>query len=50
MLLPLAPLSTLAGVWLVKRVKPQTFYGVIYAAMTVIGCKLVYDGVRQLIG
>lgn len=49
-LLPLAPLSTLAGVWLVKRVKPQTFYGVIYAAMTVIGCKLVYDGIRQLIG
>ena len=49
-LLPLAPLSTLAGVWLVKRVKPQTFYGVIYAAMTVIGCKLVYDGILQLIG
>ena len=49
-LLPLAPLSTLAGVWLVKRVKPQTFYGVIYAAMTVIGCKLVYDGISQLVG
>ncbi|NBN79755.1 TSUP family transporter [Microvirga tunisiensis] len=49
-LLPLAPLSTLAGVWLVKRIEPRLFYALVYVAMAVIGVKLVHDSARQLFG
>ena len=44
-LLPLAPVATLCGVWLVKRIRPDPFYRVMYAALLVIGCKLIWDGV-----
>ncbi|MBO0662962.1 sulfite exporter TauE/SafE family protein [Jiella sp. MQZ9-1] len=43
-LLPLAPLSTLAGVWLVKRIDPELFYRLIYWMLLPIGLKLAYDG------
>lgn len=49
-LLPLVPLSTLAGVWLVRRIEPKVFYGIVYAAMAIIGVKLVHDGISQLLG
>jgi uncharacterized membrane protein YfcA len=45
MLLPLAILSTLAGVWLVKRLPPQRFYVLIYWLMIGLGSKLVFDAV-----
>ncbi|MHC5655933.1 sulfite exporter TauE/SafE family protein [Stappia sp. ICDLI1TA098] len=44
-LLPLAPLATLAGVWLVKRVNAALFYRITYAAVGIIGCKLLWDGI-----
>lgn len=47
-LLPLAPLATLAGVWLVRRIRPALFYRLTYAAVGVIGAKLLYDGVVAL--
>lgn len=43
MLLPLAVLSTLAGVWLVKRIRPARFYVLIYWMMIGLGLKLVFD-------
>lgn len=45
-LLPIAPIATLTGVRLVKIVNPQLFYRIIYALMTLIGVKLVYDGAQ----
>ncbi|WP_417687076.1 sulfite exporter TauE/SafE family protein [Roseibium sp.] len=48
-LLPLAPIATLAGVKLVKIVNQDLFYGLIYAVMVVIGIKLVWDGIFSLI-
>ncbi|SDA33671.1 sulfite exporter TauE/SafE family protein [Sphingomonas sp. NFR15] len=45
LLMPVAILSTVAGVWLVRRVSPQRFYGAIYALMIVVGVKLVWDAV-----
>lgn len=47
-LLPLAPVATLAGVWLVKRTDPGLFYRIIYWLLVPIGLKLVYDGAAAL--
>lgn len=43
-LMPLALASTLAGIWLVRRVDADRFYSLIYRLMLLIGLKLVYDG------
>lgn len=43
-LLPLAPLSTLAGVWIVKKISMQAFYGITYTTVFLVGLKLVWDG------
>lgn len=43
-LLPLAPLATLLGVFLVRRFRTDAFYRVIYAALFLIGLKLTWDG------
>lgn len=43
LLLPVAILSTAAGVWLVRRVPAERFYRVIYALMIAVGVKLVWD-------
>ena len=42
-LLPVAIASTLAGVWLVRRVRADRFYTAIYLLMIAVGCKLVWD-------
>ena len=47
-LVPLAFIATLIGVWLVRYVKADTFYAFIYVFMTVIGIKLTYDGLTSL--
>ncbi len=44
-LMPVAFLSTLAGVWLVRRVDGARFYRLIYILMVVLGVKLVVDAV-----
>jgi len=43
-MMPLALASTLAGVWLVRRVDADRFYALIYWLMLGIGLKLVWDG------
>lgn len=43
LLLPVAIASTLAGVWLVRRVSPERFYTAIYALMVLVGAKLMWD-------
>ena len=47
-LLPVAVLSTFAGVWLVRRVSADRFYTAILALTFLIGVKLTYDAVRAL--
>ena len=44
MLMPVALGSTFAGVWLVRRIDPDRFYGLIYWLMMLVGLKLVWDG------
>lgn len=43
-LLPVAPLATLAGAFLVRRMKPEAFYPMMYGLIFVVSLKLVYDG------
>jgi len=43
-MVPLALASTLAGVWLVRRVDADRFYTLIYWLMLAIGLKLIWDG------
>ncbi len=47
-LIPLAVLSTFAGVWLVRRVSADRFYAVILLITFPIGVKLTYDAVLAL--
>ena len=47
-LLPVAVAATFAGVWLVRRVPAERFYGIIYWLLLLVGLKLAFDGVRGL--
>lgn len=50
LLMPLAPLATLAGAWIVRRMNPEAFYAFSYGTVGLIALKLVYDGVIDFIG
>ncbi|TJW70403.1 MAG: sulfite exporter TauE/SafE family protein [Mesorhizobium sp.] len=47
-LMPLAPLSTIAGAWLVRRMRPEVFYPFTYATVAVVAVKLLWDGIAGL--
>jgi hypothetical protein len=48
-LIPVALLSTFAGVWLVRRVAAERFYAILLALTFLIGVKLTYDAVQALV-
>jgi len=48
-LMPLAPLATLAGAWLVRRMRPDVFYPLTYATVALIALKLIYDAAKELL-
>lgn len=50
MLLPAAVASTLAGVWLIRRIKADRFYGIVTALTLLLGLKLTWDGALALWG
>ena len=47
-LLPLAPVATLTGVWAVKRISQEGFYKVTYAAVLLVSLKLIWDGAHEI--
>ena len=49
-LMPIAPLATLAGAWLVRRMRPEVFYPFTYATVALIAVKLVVRRRRRLHG
>ena len=49
-LMPIAPLATLAGAWLVRRMRPEIFYPFTYATVALIAVKLIYDGAFDFLG
>ncbi len=48
-LFPVAIASTFAGVWLVRRISAERFYGAVLLLTFLIGLKLSYDGLRALL-
>lgn len=49
MLFPVAVLSMLAGVALVKRIPPARFYPLIYALLILMGLRLIWSGAHGLL-
>lgn len=49
-MLPLAPLATLFGAWLVRRMRPDVFYPYMYVMVFLAGLKLFYDGISSVLG
>ncbi|KRE16925.1 hypothetical protein ASE63_14540 [Bosea sp. Root381] len=47
-LLPVAVAATFAGVWLVRRVPAERFYGIIYWLLLLVGARLVFVGLQGL--
>ncbi|QPC85797.1 TSUP family transporter [Mesorhizobium sp. NBSH29] len=48
-LMPLAPVATLAGAWLVRRMRPEVFYPFTYLTVAIVALKLVWDGATELL-
>ncbi len=48
-LFPLAIAATLAGVWLVRRVSAERFYILVLVLTFLIGVKLSYDGLHEML-
>jgi len=49
-LVPIAPLATLAGAWIIRRMKPEIFYPLMYGMILIVSIKLIYDGAAGLWG
>ena len=49
-LMPVAPIATLAGAWLVRRLRASIFYGFTYSMMFLVAIKLIYDGLIDIFG
>jgi uncharacterized membrane protein YfcA len=47
-LMPIAPLATLAGAWIVRRIKPDMFYPLMYSMIFIVALKLIWDGWFEL--
>ena len=47
-LFPVAIVSTMLGVMLVRRVRGDRFYTIVYVLLIGVGAKLIYDGVTDL--
>ncbi len=49
-LMPVAFLATLAGVFIVKRMKPDLFYSITYVTVGLVAVKLLWDGAVAILG
>ncbi len=48
-LFPVAWVSTLFGIWLVRRVPAKPFYSILYASQFLISLKLLWDGLTEIL-
>jgi uncharacterized protein len=49
-LTPIAPLATLGGAWIVRRMRPEIFYPFMYAMVLIVSVKLIWDGITGVTG
>lgn len=47
-LMPVAPLATLAGAWIIKRMRPDVFYPFTYTMVIIVAAKLIWDGLAGM--
>ena len=47
-LMPFAPLATLAGAWVIKRMRAEVFYPFTYTMVIIVAAKLIHDGLQGL--
>ncbi len=50
MLVPLVPVGVFLGVWINRRLREDLFFTIILTAIFIVGVKLVWDGVFNLLG
>jgi len=43
-LIPLAPIGVIIGVWLIKHIDQDVFYRILYGLIFTVGIKLLWDG------
>jgi uncharacterized membrane protein YfcA len=48
-LFPLAPIATIAGAYMVRRMRPDFFYPFMYLMCALAGAKLFYDGLATIV-
>lgn len=49
-LMPLAPVGILLGVWMIRRLPQALFYRLAYALLMLVGAKLLWDGAVGVVG
>jgi uncharacterized membrane protein YfcA len=49
-LMPLAPIGMLAGMWLLPRIRPDLGYRICYGLVQLVGARLIWDGSSGWIG
>lgn len=49
-LLPLVPIGVFLGVWINRRLPEKTFFAIVLASIFLVGLKLIWDGVSNLVG
>jgi uncharacterized membrane protein YfcA len=49
-LLPLVPVGVSIGVWLNRRLREDIFYAIVMTAIFVVGVRLIWDGVHNVLG
>ena len=47
-LMPIAPVATLIGAFVVRRIRPEIFYNISYITVGIVAVKLVWDSALQL--
>jgi uncharacterized membrane protein YfcA len=48
LLMPIAPVATLIGAFVVRRIRPEIFYNISYITVGIVAVKLVWDSALQL--
>lgn len=48
-LMPLAPIGILLGVWMIRRLPQNVFYQLAYALLMLVGARLLWDGARGVL-
>lgn len=49
-LLPLVPIGVLTGRWLNRRLRENVFYAIVMTAIFVVGVRLIWDGLNNVLG